>query len=233
MIIGLVMTKIVTIHQPNYLPWIGFFGKIKQTDVFVSLDVVDFSKDSFTQRTRIRTPKGWTYLTIPIERKYYRRSINEVLLPNDNRWMEKHWKSIQFNYGRASYFKEYKTIFEKFYHTEFRSLVELNENAILFLMRELRIESELLKASELGVDRNLRRTDLLIDVLTKTAASVYLSGKSGERYLEKEKFRDHGIELVFQKFEHPTYTQRFNGFVPNLSIIDLLFNMGKAAKSLV
>lgn len=233
MIIGLVMTKIVTIHQPNYLPWIGFFSKIKQADVFVSLDIVAFSKDSFTQRTRIRTPHGWTYLTIPIERKYYGRPINEVLLPEDSSWMEKHWKSLQFNYGKTSCFKNYKSFFEEFYHTKYPSLVELNENAIRFLMRELEIKTELLRASELGADTNLRRTDLLVDVLTKTSADSYLSGKSGEGYLEKEKFREQGIELVFQRFEHPTYTQRFDEFVPNLSIIDLLFNIGEKAKILI
>jgi len=227
------MTKIVTIHQPNYLPWIGFFSKIKQADVFVSLDVVDFSKDSFTQRTRIRTPHGWTYLTIPIERKYYRRPINEVLLPRDSSWMEKHWKSIQFSYGKARCFENYRSIFGKLYRTEYSGLVELNQDAIHFLMRELGIRTELLKASELGVDTSLRRTDLLIDVLTKTSADLYLSGKSGDGYLENEKFREQGIELSFQKFEHPTYTQRFNGFIPNLSTVDLLFNIGEKAKALI
>lgn len=227
------MTKILTIHQPNYLPWIGFFNKIKQADIFVSLDLVDFSKDSFTQRTRIRTPRGWTYLTIPIARKFYKKPINEVLLPENSRWMEKHWKSIYFNYGGTNYFENYGNMFKKFYQTEFSTLVELNENAILLLMEELGLQTRMVKASELGVNKNLRKTKLLIDILAKTGADVYLSGKSGKKYLKRQKFERHGIGLVFQQFVHPTYPQRFDGFVPGLSIIDLLFNMGEKAKNLV
>jgi len=221
------MDNKVTIHQVNYIPWLGFFDKIKKADTFVLFDTVDYEKNSIQNRNKIRTMDGWTYLTIPIPRKYYRSPFHEVMLPDDNRWMSNHWKSIEMNYTKAGYFESYKNFFKKIYNTNFERLSDLNEKIIRYLIKEFGISVDILKTTEMSIDTSLRKTDLLLDILRKANATAYLSGKSGKEYLEREKFTD--IKLEFHGFSHPVYRQVFEPFTPGMSAIDILFNEGEKA----
>jgi len=225
--------KTVTIHQPNYLPYIGLFNKVKQAEVFIILDTALFSKNSVTNRNKIRTPDGWTYLTIPIERKNHQKPIKDVDLPKNNKWMENHWKSIMTSYGKARHFKEYRAFFEELYKSSFAKLAEINMKIIGYLLEQFNIDVEIIKSSSLDIGPNLRKTDLLIKILKVVNAGVYLSGEGGKNYLELDKFKENRIEIEFQRFEHPKYEQQFSGFVPYLSAIDLLFNVGKKSSGVI
>ena len=224
---------IATIHQVNYLPWLGFFSKIKSSDAFVMFDVADYSKNGLMNRNKIRTADGWMYLTVPIEKKFHRRPFNEVLLPPNEKWREEHWKAILFNYKKADYFGSYGDFFEKLYKKKHKTLMELNEEIILYIFKQLGINVKIFKTTELGTDKRLKKTDILLDILKSISADTYLSGAGGKTYIEPEKFREAGIGLRFQEYEHPEYRQRFDGFVPFMAVIDALFNMGEKTKDLI
>ncbi|HJW97178.1 MAG TPA: WbqC family protein [archaeon] len=224
---------IATIHQVNYLPWLGFFSKIKSSDAFVMFDVADYSKNGLMNRNKIRTADGWMYLTVPIEKKFHRRPFNEVLLPPNEKWREEHWKAMLFNYKKADYFGSYGDFFEKLYKKKHKTLMELNEEIILYIFKQLGINVKIFKTTELGTDKRLKKTDILLDILKSISADTYLSGAGGKTYIEPEKFREAGIGLRFQEYEHPEYRQRFDGFVPFMAVIDVLFNMGEKTKDLI
>lgn len=227
------MPKIVTIHQPNYLPWIGLFSKIKQSDCFIIYDNVQYTVNSVINRNKIRTSSGACYLTIPINKVFSTRKIVDVPLPENHRWKTDHWKTIQQNYARSRFFKEHVDFFDKLYQENFEYLWQLNEMILVYLLKAFNVQIEIFKASELGVNQELHGTDLLIDCVKKVKADIYISGPSGRDYLEVDKFHNNNIELKYFKFEHPVYAQRYPGFIPNLSAIDLLFNMGPEANTLM
>jgi hypothetical protein len=226
----------VGIHQPNYLPYIGFFNKVKQSDLFVLLDTAQYVKNDFHNRNRIRVPSGEMFLTIPIPSKEcFRKRICDVPLPKGD-WAEKHWKAIVMNYGRALHFREKKDFFEKLYAAPPENLGELNCGIIMHLLKEFKIATKIVKASEMNLNKELKATDLLVALLKQAGATGYISGRGRtgkEHYLEEEKFAQAGIALEYQEFTHPVYKQAFPGFVANMAAIDLLFNEGDAAAELI
>ena len=220
------MPKKITIHQPNYLPWIGFFKKMALADIFVILDTVQFSTDSYTQRTRIRTKDGWMWLTIPIEKKYYFKPIKDIHLPQSEKWIKKHKMSIISNYSKCEFVDDkfvdkYYSYFEKF-----GKLQEFNEQGIFYLKDKFGIKTGIVRANELGIGANLKSTDLLVEILKKVGGDVYISGLGGGKYMEEEKFLMNNIKLEYFEFKPFKYPQRWNGFEPYMSAIDLLFNLG-------
>lgn len=227
---------IVSIHQPNYLPYLGFFNKLKNSDLFIIFDTAQYVKNDFHNRNRIRTPQGEVYLTIPIPSKdCYLKRICEVNLPQDTKWALKHWKSIELNYKRAPHFDEYSKFFRELYSNPPKYLLELNESIINYLLKSFNIKTKIIKASELDLDYSMKSNDLLIDMLKKVGATEYISGKGrgGEHYVDIPKFESVGIKFRFQEFKHPVYPQQFGEFVPNMAAIDLLFNVGEKSGELI
>ena len=228
------MGKKVAIHQPNYLPWIGFFQKIAAADIFVILDVAKFTKNGIIHRNKIRTKEGWIWLTIPIENKYKGVAIKDVYLPEDRKWWGKHWRLIMGNYGRAKYFAEYKEFFEKIYSEKKHiKLQELNEAIIFYLFECFDIHPKIIRSSELNLDSSLAKTNLNLEIVKKVGGDIYISGMGGKKYLEEEKFEKEGIEIKYFEFRPFEYPQRWEGFEPYMSAIDLLFNVGEKAKELI
>ena len=221
---------IVAGHQPEFIPYLGFFSKISKADLFVIVDHIQFNKKYFQNRNKIKTREGWMWLTVPVITKgRFEQKIREVEINNSLNWQRKHWASITLNYQKAPFFKEHSGFFEEVYSKEWRLLSEFNEAFIRYILGQLELDVDVLKSSELGVTG--QKTDLLIDICKKTGADTYLQGSGGRDYVEVEKFQDAGLKVVFQDFEPPTYPQQFGEFIPNLSIVDLLFNVGPEAKN--
>jgi hypothetical protein len=228
------MTKIVTMHQPNYLPWIGLFSKIRQCDCLILADTFVLGGQSALNRNKIRTNNGWNYLTVPIGRKAEGTRICDITLPTDNSWQKLHRNMIHDNYTKASFFSLYRDFFEELYRKDFRYLCQINEEIILYLLKCFEINVEVMKASEIPVDPSLEKTDLMIALLKSAQhADTYLSGPSGRNYLQFEKFPQNNIDLKFFKFNHPVYPQRYPGFEANMTAIDLLFNVGPEASKII
>lgn len=213
---------VVAVHQPNYLPWFGYFHKIHRADVFVFLDDVEYTSGSWINRNRIKTPDGWTWLTVPVRDSG--GPIAEVRIARERRWQEVHRKSLQQNYGKASHFEEVFPLFERLYDREWEWLHELNVAAVEHVADEIGLECRFVRSSALSVETT--RTDRLVDICERLDADRYLSGTGARSYTDPDRFDEAGIELEYQSFEHPRYEQRFDSFVPELSIVDVLMNVG-------
>lgn len=218
---------IIAIHQPNYLPWLGYFYKIASCDIFVLLDNVEYSKNGFINRNKIKTPQGAAWLTIgALTKGRYKQLINEVEINNNVPWSTIHEKSIAQNYSKAPYFKKYKAFFEDIYHKKWERLADLNEALIKVIYDILPIRGvQFIQASELNVSGE--STELLVNICKAVGADTYLSGPSGQKYMDVELFEKEGISLRYSDFKHATYTQLWGDFIPNMSIIDLIFNEGE------
>ena len=223
---------IVTIHQPEYLPWIGFFDRISKADIFVILDDVQYQKKGFINRNRIKTSQGWQWLTVPVKERESLKKINEKEIDNQTDWRQNHWKSLFYNYKKASYFKQYADFFEDIYKQNWNFLTDLDIYLIKNIMNMLGLKKEIRKSSLLKIEG--KADDLLVNICKAVGADTYLSGpgpkdKNYRDYMDLGKFKKQNINVVFQEFTHPAYIQQFDkqGFIPNLSIIDLLFNCGE------
>ncbi|HZT59147.1 MAG TPA: WbqC family protein [Pyrinomonadaceae bacterium] len=216
---------LVAIHQPEHMPWLGFFEKMLRADLFVMLDDVQFSKGDFQNRNRVKGAGGAQWLTVPVVQRFPQR-INEVEVAGGS-WRAKHWKTLASCYAKARHFETFAGAFEDFYRREWSRLSELNVAGTGLLARALGVETKVVFSSSLAAGG--RKSELVLNICKAVGASAYYSGRVGSTYLDAEAFRRAGIDVVVQEFEHPTYEQQFmkgEGFVPNLSALDLLFNCG-------
>jgi len=219
---------ILTAHQPSYLPWLGLFHKVSLADEFVHLDVVQYQPEEFNNRNRIKTSRGSKWLSVPVLRRgYLNKAIIDIQINNKLPWARKHWKTIKQEYGKALYFDKYASFFESVYSRDWNMLVDLDENIFRWLLETLGIEIKWHRASDYKFGG--RKQDLILDLCDKFGADTFLFGSLGKDYVDVEKFERAGISVVFQDYKHPTYPQRHGEFLPNMSIVDLLFNCGDAS----
>ena len=221
----------IAVMQPTYLPWIGYFGMIDMADVFIFYDDVQFVKQSWQQRNRIKTQDGGIWLVVPVFQNFGQK-INQVKINNNQNWLKKHWKSIQYNYSKAPFFNEYMAIFEEIYEKEWEYLADLNMALIKKISEFLGLDTVFMLSSELK-DVEGTKTDRLINILKLIGADEYLTGPGTKAYIEPEKFKGNDITLYWYEFNHPTYKQLYGDFVSHLSVIDLLYNMGDESIKLI
>lgn len=212
------------IHQPQYLPWLGYFDKIAQSDVFVFLDDTQFKKNEWQNRNRIKTSQGWQWLTVPVLH-HFGQEIREVGLNPKVKWARKHWQALRSNYGKAPHFKTYADRLEAAYEGEWHDLAELNAFFVRELCDMLGIETRFVVSSSLTGDKGTA-TEALVNICKAVGADGYLSGAGGRGYVQKDIFEQAGIELRFQDYQHPVYPQLFGDFVSHLSAVDLLLSCG-------
>lgn len=223
---------IVSVHQPQYLPWLGYFDKILKSDIFVFLDNVQYKKREFQNRNKIRAKNGWLWLTVPvITKSLFYQKISEVKIDNTQHWQKEHWETIKMYYRSSKYFENYKDFFEKSYNQEWTKLTDLNVTIIKYLLECLEIKIPLLFESELGI--NGEATERIINICKKLNADTYLSGIGGKDYLDEELMKKEKIKLIYQDFKHPEYPQVYPGFELYMSAIDLLFNGGPESKKIL
>ncbi|HPC35467.1 MAG TPA: WbqC family protein [Candidatus Marinimicrobia bacterium] len=225
---------ICAIHQPQTYPWLGYFAKIMQADVFIFLDNVQFKKNEWQNRNKIRTPQGWIWLTVPVIHNFGQK-ICEVKINNAVNWRKKHLQTLQTYYGRAPFFKPYFEKLINLYQSEWQNLAQFNIASIRLLMSLIGIDTPTVIASEIKTldDNSLSADEKLITATKAVGSDCYLSGAGGHNYLQPELFSKNGIELRFQSFEHPVYRQMTTDFLPNMSVLDLLFNEGQRANSII
>jgi hypothetical protein len=213
-------------HQPNYLPWLGFFDKMLHSDVFIIEDNVQYEQQGFTNRNKIKTPNGVKWLTVPVEHTGQSLPINKVRIAKNAEpdWAKRHWLSLKHHYNKAPFWSEYCVFFEETYSQEWTLLVDLNMHLIKGLMGFLKIETPLVLASSLGVTGE--KSELVLAQCKALGATVQLSGSGARDYLNVKLFEKEGIKVVFQDFKYPEYNQVYGDFVPNLSVVDYLFCTG-------
>lgn len=220
---------IVAIHQPNYLPWIGYFYKVSQADTFVLLDDVQYTKNSFINRNRIRGSQGEQWLTVPVNvsGKMGQR-IDQVQISQVERTMKKLLRTVEQNYQKAPFFNSYYPTFKSIHENSNGSLCELNVQLINWVLALAKIETKVVLSSQLDGVTGVS-TSRLVSICKVLSATDYYSGKGGDNYQDHEAFETQGINLIISNFSHPVYPQHGYGFLPNLSVIDLVFNAGTSA----
>jgi len=222
--------KIVAIHQPNFIPWLGYFYKIAQSDVFVLLDTVTYSKNSFINRNRIKTSQGEQWLTLPVKKPSYNSlQIKDVKLSQPAFILPKVLRTIQMNYGKAPYFDKYFPQLEVILMQQHNSMTAINIDLIKWLTKAFSIQTPLIKSSTLAVNTT-EPTQRLVEICKKLNGRIYYSGRGGDNYQQYNIFKEEDIEVILTDFEHPLYPQLWGDFILNLSVLDYLFNVGPAAK---
>ncbi|MDR1992624.1 MAG: WbqC family protein [Nitrososphaerota archaeon] len=221
---------IIFVHQPEYIPWLGFFDKLARCDTFVIYDDAQYQHGGFHNRNRIRTLLGWEWLTAPISHGHP-QTIKDVKI-SGTQWKNKQLNQITSNYRQTPYFNEYFPIFKDVITFNHELLVNLNLHFIKTVAGLLDIKVKMVRSSEFpygGTEKN----DKLVSMCKFFGADVYLSGSGGKNYIDESRFTVANIALQWHNYFHPRYTQVFEGFQPNMSIIDLLFNEGHRAKEIL
>lgn len=222
---------IVSIHQPQYLPWLGYFDKIDRADVFVLLDTVQYKKNEWQNRNRIKTARGAQWLTVPVTYRYP-QLICEVGLNGAERWQHRQQQALATNYRKAPHWGCLEGFFEEVFSRSWETIAELNIHVVKCLAAILGIATPIHVASGLGsfpVDPDER----LIALTKYFGAGTYLAGNGGHEYMDLEKYRRAGVEVLFQDYRHPRYEQLFGEFESNMSVIDLIYNHGDESLSIL
>jgi hypothetical protein len=219
------------ILQPSYIPWRGVFDQIRQADVFVFYDDVQYDKHGWRNRNQIKTPNGKQWLTIPVSAKGAVTDalpINQVPIVWTKAWNKEHLKTLRQNYGKAPHFKRYEPLLEEFYGRQDKLLADFTIDFTIALSRTLGIEhTRFLRSSTLECSG--QKTARLIELLQKIGADHYLSGPSARDYIETEQFEAAGIKLDYFRYDYPEYPQQYPPYDPNVSVLDLMFMTGEKA----
>ena len=218
---------IVAIHQPQYLPWLPYCAKAAQCDLFVYLDTVQFQKNGVQNRNQVKSAQGPRWLTVPVHASLGDTLQRIRIAPQD--WRKKHIQTVTQNYSRAEFHDLFDQELRNILERPWEYLVDLNIAATEWLFTHLSVTSRRVRASTLGADGT--KDDLVIDICEKVGADGYLSGHGAKAYQDESKFQARGITLHYQTFESHSYRQCYpeQGFVPDLSALDLLLNEGPAA----
>ncbi len=231
---------LVAIHQPTYLPWLGYLSRMATADLFVLLDHVQFERGNYQNRTRIRIGSGISaeprWLTVPVEQRAREEPITEKRIDNRvggmRHWSRIHYLTLRHAYREAPHVAAYAPHLKSIYDQRFERLVDLNAALLEFLRQAFAIRTPLVWSSTLGAQGT--KSDLVLDICRRVGARALLVGLGGSRaYLDREAFARAGIGLVLQEFEHPVYPQCGSApgaFTAGLSAIDLLLNCGPDAR---
>lgn len=226
------MTR-VAIMQPTYLPWSGYFGLMQAVDVFILLDSVQFARRSWQQRNQFKTANGVRWLSVPVRSKGKRdQLICEVELDKSTGFATTHRRSIELSYGKTPYFSQYANNLLPLLNNGSPLLADMTIALIQQLKAQLGIETRVLRASNLSGSG--AKADLLASLCRQVGATAYISPPGSKEYLdESDAFEQLGVPVRYFEFKHPEYPQPFGKFIPNMSIIDLLFNCGDRSLELI
>ena len=217
---------IVTIHQPDFLPWLGFFDRWLKSDIFILLDDVQFLRRGWHHRDKIKTQNGIKWLTVPVVKKgHYSQCIREVMINNHENWRHKHLNTIRGAYSKGHNFNHFFNELEAIYKRGHGMLIGLNIDLLRLCADTLGIKTPVKLASSFKVKVN--GSERLRKLVQAVDGDVYLTGTGSRDYLDVELFEKVGIEVRWQEFEHPIYPQLHHGFEKMLSAIDFLMAASK------
>jgi len=221
----------VVILQPSYIPWRGYFDQIRLADLFIFYDDVQYDKHGWRNRNQIKTTQGKQWLTIPVHSKGVTEgiAIKDMRIDWSKSWPKTHLKSLTNSYSKAPCFEKYLPVLDSFYERRDQFLADFTIALSIALTRELGITStRFMRSSELS-DIKGRKTDRVINILKQVGATHYICGPSASSYIEPEKFDAAGIPFEYMQYNYPEYPQLYPPFDPYVTILDLLFMVGKDA----
>jgi len=218
--------KVVVVHQPDFMPYLGFFDRLIKADIYVVFDNVQYVRSSrgWTSRDKIKVRNGEKWISVSTQKAPRDTAINQVLLSKDNRWREDNLNLIRENYKNSSFYSEIMPHILELYAFNCERMMDFNLESIKMLMKLFDIHVDIVMASDLNPEG--KSNTLIIDIMKKLGCTRYLSGIGAKDYYVPELYEEAGIEVIWQEFKHPVYKQQYDGFIPYLSSIDMLFNCG-------
>lgn len=217
----------VGVIQSNYLPWRGYFDFIRQVDLFVFHDDLQYTKNDWRNRNRIKTPQGPRWLTVPVHYRQVEQRIDETPLETARDWARDHLNLLDAHYRTTPYLARYREPLAALLRRPHASISELNIALIRWLMGELGITTPTVHSRTLGLSG--AKTERLIQLLGKVGGTTYLSGPAARGYLEPERFRQAGVALEYKTYDYGEYPQPWGAFEGAVTVLDLLFNLGPEA----
>lgn len=222
----------IAILQPSYLPWLGFFEQMARTDHFVYLNDVQYTKQDWRNRNRIKTEKGAVWLTVPVRKAPHATPINRIEICYRGAWPEEHLRTVELAYKRAPHFQPFFSRLEALLSRRFALLQELS-HAVADLCRSfLDVSGPISWASDLN-SKTMDKNGRLIELCKAHGADLLYDGKAARAFIDVELFRANGVDVVFQDYQHPVYPQLWGEFVSHLSAIDLIMNTGPEAPEIL
>ncbi|MBX9829361.1 MAG: WbqC family protein [Xanthobacteraceae bacterium] len=219
------MPLVVSIHQPAYLPWLGYLDRIQRSDVFVFLDNVQFQRNSFQNRNKVRTAQGWTWLTVPLLTKGHTGGVlADIAIDPVQHWQRKHLATIAQSYAGAPFHDRVMSWLAPFYGQEWSRLADLCWAMLEAHLKQLGITTRLVRARDME-DHGERKSHLVLDLCRQLGATAYISGPQGRGYIDEASFASAGIELRYDDYRHPVYQQVHGGFESHMAAIDLMMNV--------
>lgn len=229
--------RIVSGHQPAYLPWLGLLHKVALADVFVFMDDVQYLTQDWNNRNKIKGPQGAFWLTAPVRKETAGGALKDVRIVDDGwggrrHWQMEHWRSLESCYRKAPYWDAHAAFFEQLYvQRAWRYLAELNETILRYLMEAFDLAPQWVRGSECGFVG--RKSDLVLEHCRRFDADACVLGALGREYLVEGDFLAAGVSVMYQDYRHPTYPQRFGEFCSHLSAVDLLLNCGPQSREIL
>lgn len=219
----------ISIHQPAYLPWLGYLDRIRLSDVFVYLDSVQYQKGSYQNRNKIKNINGEMWLTVPIKKTgHLGMKLNEIEIDYQSEWKKKHLTSIKLNYSKAPFFRENYHKLLDLYENNHQYLSDLCFEHLKFWNQKYKISTKIIKSSELSVNGN--KSDLVLNICKELKASEYISGIYGKDYLDENVFHKNNINIKYHSYKEKEYPQLWGNWIANLSIVDFWMNCGQSLK---
>mgnify|MGYP003606954225 CR=1 FL=1 len=213
----------ISIHQPAYLPWLGYLARIAQSDIFVYLDTVQFEKNSFTNRNRIKTSAGPIWLTVPVlQQGHLAKKLIDMEIDPKQDWRKRHLKSIEMNYSKASQFSRRFPELQNLFKSNTPRLADLCFEQLGFWLSQFDIPTRIVRASTLAVSG--QKSDLVVAICKHLDATEYIAGPLGKGYLELREFEQANIRVSYQEYVHPSYQQLYGDFMPAMSAVDAWMN---------
>ena len=225
--------KTVGIIQPSFIPWKGYFHVIKRCDIFVFLDDVQYTNRDWRNRNKIKALDGTQWLSVPTHSISHKSIINKTIINYSINWQRKMMHAIYRNYSKAPFFNDYVNIIEGLlFGKSYKTISDLDTETTIALARELGIYG-----TEFLLSSNLRcpgkKSEKILNVCLHLGADCYISGPSGLNYLSLKDFKKHDIDVIIHNYDYPEYAQLYSNFVHEVSIIDMLFNLGRSAPNYI
>jgi hypothetical protein len=224
---------IVSIHQPNYIPWIGFFNKVLLSDTYVVFDDVQYPRGKdYANRNQIKTNNGKKWLTVPVVGKSELKPWNQIEI-NNNGWVDQHLSLLESFYSKSDYFTEYYPKLKEIYNTGHSKLIELNLDLIRYILTILDSNTNIVMSSDIKTDK--RGMEKILHILKELNTTTYISGngEGSKRYIDETLFESNNIKLIWQNYTPLEYKQQHGDFIPYMTILDLLFNHGPNSKKYI
>ncbi|UPT75138.1 MAG: WbqC family protein [Elusimicrobiota bacterium] len=229
---------IVAAHQPNFMPWLGYFDKMRKADLFISVDHVQMERQGFQNRVRVKTGEGPRWLTVPVVQESRGETIAEKRVDNSRdgrfRWGRKAMLTLKYAYQKAPHFAAFEPELLKIFDGQWDRLAPLNEALIEVCREGLGIKTPIVRSSQLKVTG--AKSEMVLNMCREVGAEAYLAGSGASKgYLDVAAFEAAGIRVLWQEFRHPRYVQHppGDGFAERMSAFDLLFNCGPASAAIL